>query len=122
MIISGNQNKTTKSPNKGSLLFFKGEEIMRKYLRQMMRAHGEKEYHESVIDGRKKKFGEKKKHLKPTSVVKYLFNQYQINKYGMNKRCANMAHGTHNKNTWPQRQAIADGLVSEQMKLAKMRG
>ena len=90
---------------------------MRKYLRQMMRAHGEKEYRKSVTDGKKKKYWEKKNHLKTSAVVKYIFNEYQIKKYGMEKRCANMAHGTHRRSTWPQRQAIADGIVSNQMKM-----
>lgn len=95
---------------------------MRKYLRQMMRARGEKEYRKSVTNGKKKKSLEKKEHIKASTVVKYLFNKYQIDKYGMDKRCANMAHGTHRKNTWPQRQAIADGIMDNQMKLSKMRG
>lgn len=76
---------------------------MRKYIRKMMRARGEKE------------------HAKPSRVVKYLFNKYQIEKYGIGKRSSNMAHGTHCKKTWNQRQAIADGLIEEQMKLAKVR-
>ena len=76
---------------------------MRKYIRKMMRARGEKE------------------HAKPSRVVKYLFNKYQIEKYGIGKRSSNMAHGTHCKKTWNQRQAIADGLIEEQMKLAKAR-
>lgn len=76
---------------------------MRKYIRKMMRAIGEKE------------------HVKPSRAVKYLFNKYQIEKYGIGKRSSNMAHGTHCKKTWNQRQAIADGLIEEQMKLAKVR-
>ena len=57
---------------------------MRKYIRKMMRARGEKE------------------HAKPSRVVKYLFNKYQIEKYGIGKRSSNMAHGTHCKKTWNQ--------------------
>lgn len=87
---------------------------MRKYIRKIMRAQGEKEYRKSLKNGRNS-------HVKPSSVVKYLFNQYQIERYGIDIRCANMAHGTNKKDTWSQRQAIADGLLASQNKFAKMR-
>lgn len=76
---------------------------MRKYIRQMMRAKGKKEYRKSVKANTKKKVWEKKEHVSPTMVVRYFFNEYQIDKYGKTKRDTNMACGTHVKKLWPSR-------------------
>lgn len=61
---------------------------MRKHIREMMRA-----------DARREK-------NKPSRWVKVAFDQYQMKKYGVDRRKRNQAVGTHKKKLWHSRVAL----------------
>ena len=41
--------------------------------------------------------------LKPSKAVRRLFDEYQVGKYGENRRRINQAKGTHPRRTWKLR-------------------
>lgn len=61
---------------------------MRKYIRAMIRAEGER------------------KHLKPSRWVKTVWETSCHKYYGVTARKINQARGTHNKRLWPTREAL----------------
>lgn len=61
---------------------------MRKYIREMMR-----------VDAKREK-------NRPSRWVKVAFDQYQMKKYGVDKRKRNKAAGTHKKKLWNSRAVL----------------
>lgn len=61
---------------------------MRKYIRNMMR------------------YAAKNNHTKPNRWVKAAFESFQLKRYGVNRRRANQAKGTHPGHLWRSRVAM----------------